>query len=129
EATAQQSGWSHSMRLPTGDGIPVWRRGFPFFLARPRTAVERLRSAGARQVWKFGSLGKRSALAGVMTIGWPIVTFLDAVRISVRRARAGRAPFLSSFGSLYGAAFTRNIPPRVGATYEWASSCPAHTEP
>ena len=103
---------------PAG-GLPPWRRGFPFFLAKPRSAVERLRSAGSRQVWTQGPIWKRLVLGGLMTIGWPLVTFADAVKISARRAMEGRSSFLSSFAALYRAALTRDIAPGVGAVYEW----------
>jgi len=100
--------------------IPPWRRGFPFFIAEPRDAIERLRSAGTRMVWTQGSMWKRIGLGAAMGIGWPFVAFGDAARISFKRSREGRAPFWSSFRTLYRAALERNVPPRVGALYEWA---------
>ena len=100
-------------------GVPAWRRGFPFFLAVPRSAVERLRAFGSTQVWTQGPTWKRLALGTGMAVGWPLVTFNDAVRISVKRAREGRSAFLTSFRTLYRAALERNVPPNVGAIYEW----------
>ena len=100
-------------------GVPPWRRGFPFFLAEPRSAVERLRSVGSKRIWTRDGLWKRLALGGAMAVGWPLVTFNDAVRISLKRAREDRSSFLSSFRTLYRAALQRNIPPQVGALYEW----------
>jgi len=55
-----------------------------------------------------------------MAIGWPLVTLSDSIKISAKRAREGRSPFLSSFHTLYRAALLRNVPPAVGALYEWA---------
>ena len=101
-------------------GVPAWRRGFPFFVAEPRSAIERLRSVGSTQVWTQGPMWKRLAFGGAMAVGWPLVTFNDAVKISANRAKEGRSPFLSSFRILYRAALTRNIPPSQGAIYEWA---------
>lgn len=94
-------------------GLPVWRRGFPFFLARPRTAIERLRAASARQVRTEGPLWRRVALSGAMTLGWPIVALVDAVKTAADAAR-GASP---SFADLYAAALTRNIPPAQFARY------------
>lgn len=53
-----------------------------------------------------------------MTVGWPVATFIESAKVSLRRAEEGRAPFLNSFATLYGAALTRNIPPYDGAIYE-----------
>lgn len=100
--------------------VPPWRRGFPFFFGEPRSSIERLRAFGSKHTWKRGAAWKRLLLGGAMTIGWPVVTFSDAVKISAKRAREGRAPFLSSFNTLYRAALTRNVPPAIGALYEWA---------
>ena len=102
---------------PAG-GMAPWRRGFPLFLAEPRSSVERLRAAASKEAWTRGPIWKRCLLGGAMAIGWPSVTFADAVRISARRAREDRAPFLSSVSTLYRAAMTRNIPPGVGAVCE-----------
>ena len=90
----------------------------PFFIGRPRSAIERLRSAGSRQVWSQGPLWRRLALGGASTFGWPVSTFIEAARISAKRAKEGRSPFFKSFGTLYRAALTRNIPPYDGAIYE-----------
>jgi hypothetical protein len=102
-----------------GEFLP-WARGFPFFLGEPRTAVERLRAAGSKQVWTQGPLWRRLALGSAMAMSWPIVTLIDAVKLSARRASEGRSAFLSSFGGLYRAALTRNIPPYQAALYESA---------
>lgn len=104
--------------MRTGSGVPVWSRGFPFFLAEPRSAVERLRSTGSRQVWGQRPLWKRLALGGAMTISWPIATFIDAVKISARRAKEGRGRFLSCFGAFYAEALRRNVAPRHYAYFE-----------
>lgn len=93
-------------------GIPVWRRGFPFFLGTPRSAVERLRASGAAQPSSQGSRWKRLLAAGVMTVGWPVVTFGDAARLAI--AKRGRSP---SFARLYSAALGRNVPPNQFARY------------
>lgn len=53
-----------------------------------------------------------------MMLGWPFATFIESVKVSLRRAKEGRSPFLKSFGTLYAAALTRNIPPYDGAIYE-----------
>jgi len=94
--------------------LPVWRRGFPFFLARPRSTVEELRAKAARQVWTMGPVWRRLALGGAMTAGWPIVTLIDAVRASGRLSREGRT---ESFAKLYAAALARNVPPLQYAQY------------
>ena len=105
-------------RLRPRGRLPAWRRGFPFFLAEPRSAIERLRSIGSAQVWTQGPVWKRLALGSAMAVGWPLVTFNDAVRISAKRAKDGRSPFGTSFRTLYEAALTRNVPPNIGALYE-----------
>ena len=97
--------------------LPVWRRGFPFFLAEPRSAVERLRSAAARQTWSEGPLWKRFALGGVMTVTWPLVTLVDSAKIAAERARHSDERFWGSFADFYYAALTRNIPPAQFARY------------
>lgn len=104
-----------SVRLWPAGQLAPWRRGFPFFAARPRSAVERLRAWGSGQVWRQGPLWKRLALAGVMTIGWPFVTFLDSLRLRTRERAEGRDRI--RFGELYGAALARNIPPNQYAGY------------
>lgn len=53
-----------------------------------------------------------------MTLGWPMATFIESAKVSFKRAKEGRSPFLKSFGPLYSAALTRNIPPYDGAIYE-----------
>ena len=90
----------------------------PLLLGDPRSSVERLRAASSKEAWTRGPVWKRWLLGGAMAIGWPLVTFVDAVRISARRAREDRAPFLGSFSTLYRAAMTRNIAPGAGAVYE-----------
>lgn len=109
-----------SVRLWPRSEVPPWRRGFPFFVAEPRSSLERLRAAASKQVWREGQIWKRLALGGAMAVGWPLVTFHDAVKISAKRAMEGRRPFLSSFGTLYRAALTRNMPPNLSALYEAA---------
>jgi hypothetical protein len=107
-----------SVRLWPAGGIPPWRRGFPFFLAEPRSAVERLRAAGARQAWTHGSPWKRWALGCAMTAGWPVVTFIDSLKLSARRAKwGGQAGFMATFADLYRAALWRNIPPNQYAMH------------
>lgn len=102
---------------PTG-GLPPWRRGLPFFPAEPRSAVERLRSVGSRQVWTRGPIWKRLALGSAMALGWPIATFFDALMLSAKREKwGGRGGFLATFGTLYRAALTRNIPPNQYAVH------------
>lgn len=93
-------------------GIPVWRRGFPFFLGTPRSAVERLRASGAAQPSSQGSRWKRLLAAGVMTVGWPLVTFGDALRLGI-----GKGVTTPSFSRLYSAALNRNVPPNQYARY------------
>lgn len=100
--------------------VPPWRRGFPFYLAEPRSAIERLRAFGSKRVWTEGPMWKRLTLGGTMAVSWPVVALKDAVAISAKRAQEGRSPFLSSFRTLWRAALTRNVPPNVGALYEWA---------
>lgn len=98
--------------------VPPWRRGFPFFPAEPRSAVERLRAAGSSQVWTRGPLWRRVALGSAMALGWPIVTFIDALTLSAKRNKwGGPGDFLTSFASLYRAALTRNIPPNQYAIH------------
>ena len=104
--------------FPFSGGLPPWRRGFPFFVGTPRSAIERLRAAGAREVWTRGPIWKRLALAVAMTVGWPLSTFGDAVRISIRRSKEGHASLLSTFSALYGAALTHNTPPTLFAFFE-----------
>lgn len=96
--------------------LPLWRRGFPFFLATPRSAVERLRSVAARQVWQEGSFWKRLSSASVMTVGWPMVTLLDAARLVAKR-QDSETDFVPTFTALYSAAIMRNIPPNQYARY------------
>jgi len=98
--------------------FPPWRRGFPFFVAKPRSALERLRAAGARQVWTQGPIWRRLALGGAMAVGWPIATFIDANRLSAKRNKwGGKSGFFTSFARMYGAALTRNIPPNQYAIH------------
>lgn len=104
--------------FPFGGGLPPWRRGFPFFVGTPRSGIERLRAAGAREVWTRGPIWKRLALGVAMTVGWPLSTFGDAMRISIRRSKEGHASLLRTFGTLYGAALTHNIPPNLFAFFE-----------
>jgi hypothetical protein len=102
--------------------LPPWRRGFPFFLAKPRSAVERLRSATASQIWREGPLWKRLALGGIMTVTWPLVTLVDSAKAAATRARRTDDRFLASFTEIYYAALTRNIPPAQFARYIAVSS-------
>jgi putative polysaccharide biosynthesis protein len=92
--------------------IPVWRRGFPFFLGKPRSAVERLRASGASQPVSRGPRWKRLLAAGVMTVGWPLVTFGDALRLAIKGG-----PETPPFSKLYSAALRRNVPPNQYARY------------
>ena len=92
--------------------IPVWRRGFPFFLGEPRSAVERLRARAAARPLSQGPRWKGLLAAGVMTVGWPLVTFGDALRLAIKRRRE-----TPPFSKLYSAALRRNVPPNQYARY------------
>ena len=99
-------------------GLPPWRRGFPFFAGTPRSAIERLRAAGATDVWARGPIWKRLALGAFMIVGWPLATFGDAIRISIRPSEEGQASRVRTFLTLYGAALTLNIPPNLFALFQ-----------
>ena len=92
--------------------IPIWRRGFPFLLGKPRSAVERLRAFTSGRVWRQGSAIRRLVAGGAMAIGWPVVTLADAARLAMRKD-VGSTGFLE----LYSAALTRNVPPNQYARY------------
>lgn len=74
--------------------------------------MERLRAAGSHEVWRQKPLWKGLALGSAMAIGWPLVTFVDALKLSWRRS-VWQAPtgFLETFVTLYRAALGRNVPP------------------
>lgn len=112
------------MRLPwrQSSAYPIWTRGFPFYLAKPRSAVERLRASSARQVWQDGSIWKRTVSAGVMAGVWPIVTFVQAAKAGRTIASETGAAFLPNVFKLYVAALGRNIAPPYYAKYAIVSS-------
>ena len=99
-------------------GVPISRRGFPFFLAAPQTALERLRAAAAKEVWSERPIWKRLILIGGMTAGWPTVGLGGALTAARELSKENDAPFLSSLGGLYGAALKRNVPPHQNSFYQ-----------
>lgn len=99
-------------------GLPLWKRGFPFFLAMPRTALERLRATAAKQVWTERPVWKRAALVGGMTASWPTVSLGSAVTAARELAKENKVAFLPSFGRLYAAALTHNLPPHQSSFYQ-----------
>ncbi len=106
------------MSVWTRGGLPLSRRGLPFFLSRPRTALERLREAAAKEVWTERPVWKRAALVGGMAAAWPTVGLGSSVSGARELAKENRAGFLPSFGSLYAAALKRNVPPHLNSFYQ-----------
>lgn len=99
-------------------GLPISRRGFPFFLAKPRTALERLRAAAAKEVWAERPIWKRAALVGGMAFGWPTVGIGSAAMAARELSKENEVSFLPSFGGLYAAALSRNVPPHQSSFYQ-----------
>ena len=99
-------------------GVAISKRGFPFLLATPRTALERLRMFAAKQVWAEGPVWKRAALIGAMAAGWPTVGLGNAVSAARELARENGASFAGSVVSLYSAALVRNVPPHQSSFYQ-----------
>jgi len=99
-------------------GLPISKRGFPFFLAKPRTALERLRAAAAAEVWAERPVWKRAALVAGMAVGWPVVGLANAAAAARELSKENGAAFLPSFGRLYVAALERNVPPHQSSFYQ-----------
>jgi hypothetical protein len=103
--------------------LPFWRLGFPYFIARPRTPMERLRAYGVRR--GFDGLGrrKRALLRLGMAIGWPLATFVDSLRYSGQFHALKRTGRVRAFLDLYSSALLRNVPPE-----QWLRFSARHRE-
>jgi hypothetical protein len=90
---------------------PFWRRGYPFLIKAPKTAIERLRAFSATQTLSDVAAWRRTGVGIGMSVGWSIYATKEAIKLSLSGSFSPFRNRFECFKALWSAAILSNIPP------------------